>query len=75
VGIWLRGAGTQHTITLHEMMMLATLAMSSPGYTSSAGMVVLAQRSPKLGELVVMVGWVSGQEKDHVIAIAKGHEL
>jgi hypothetical protein len=33
------------------------------------------QRSPRLGELMVAVGWVSGREEDHVVAIAKRHEL
>jgi hypothetical protein len=33
-----------------------------------------AQRSPMLGELVVMVSWVSARE-DQVIAVAKRHEL
>jgi hypothetical protein len=36
---------------------------------------VLAQRSPRLGELMVTVGWVPGREEDHVIAVAKRHEL
>jgi hypothetical protein len=57
------------------MEMMATLGMLSPGYTSPAGTVIPAQRSPTLGELVVMVGWVSGWEEDHVVAVAKGHEL
>jgi hypothetical protein len=34
-----------------------------------------AQRSPGLGELVVLVGRVPGQEEDHVVAVAKRHEL
>jgi hypothetical protein len=38
-------------------------------------MVMSAQRSPTLEEIVVAVNWVSGQEEDHVIAVAKGHEL
>jgi hypothetical protein len=38
-------------------------------------MVVLAQRSPGLREVVVTVGWVPRREEDHVIAVAKGHEL
>jgi hypothetical protein len=56
-------------------MMMATLSMPSPGCSSSAGTVIPAQRSPALGELVVMVSWVSGREDDHVIAVAKRHEL
>jgi hypothetical protein len=65
----------RHIITLHEAMVVATLGTSSPGCMSPVRTVVLAQRSPRLGELVVVVGWVSGREEDHVIAIAKGHEL
>jgi hypothetical protein len=34
-----------------------------------------AQRSPRLGEFVVTVGRVPGWEEDHVIAVAKRHEL
>jgi hypothetical protein len=33
------------------------------------------QRSPRLGELVVTVGRVPGREEDHVVAVAKRHEL
>jgi hypothetical protein len=33
------------------------------------------QHSPNLGELMVMVSRVPGWEEDHVVAIAKGHEL
>jgi hypothetical protein len=33
------------------------------------------QRSPRLGELVVAVGRVPGRKEDHVVAVAKGHEL
>jgi hypothetical protein len=54
---------------------MATLGMSSPGCTIPVGTVIPAQRSPALGELIVVVGWVSGWEEDHVIAVAKGHEL
>jgi hypothetical protein len=46
-----------------------------PSCVSLARTVVPAQRSLGLGELVVTVGWVPRQEKDHVIAVAKGHEL
>jgi hypothetical protein len=56
-------------------MMMATLGMLSPGCTSPTGTVILAQRSLTLGELIVVVGWVSGWEEDHVIAVAEGHEL
>jgi hypothetical protein len=75
VGVRLRGAETEHRIAFLEMIMMATLDMPSPGCTSLAGTVIPAQRSPMLGELVVMVSWVSGREEDHVIAIAEGHEL
>jgi hypothetical protein len=54
---------------------MATLGMPSPGCMSPAGMVIPAQCSPTLGELIVMVGWVSGWEEDHIIAVAEGHEL
>jgi hypothetical protein len=64
VGVWLRGAGTEHRIAfLGMMMMMATLGMLSPGCTSPAG------------EHIVVVGWVSRWEEDHVIAVAEGHEL
>jgi hypothetical protein len=51
------------------------LVMPSPGRSSPVGTVILAQRSPMLGELVVMVHWVSGREEDHVVVIAERHEL
>jgi hypothetical protein len=57
------------------VMMVATLGTPSPGCTSPTRTVVPAQRSLGLGELVVMVGWVSRREEDHVKAVAKGHEL
>jgi hypothetical protein len=56
-------------------MVIVVLGTLSPGCVSSARTAVPAQRSPGLGELVVAVGWVPGQEEDHVIAVAKGHEL
>jgi hypothetical protein len=34
-----------------------------------------AQRSARLGELVVTVGRLPGREDDHVVAVAKRHEL
>jgi hypothetical protein len=55
--------------------MMATLVMPSPGRSSPAGTVILAQRFPTLGEFVVMVSWVSGWKEDHVVAVAKRHEL
>jgi hypothetical protein len=75
VVVWPRGVGTDHRIALHETMMMATLGMPSLGRSSPAGTVIPAQRSPMPGELVVMVSWVSGLEEDHVIAVAKRHEL
>jgi cell division inhibitor SulA len=56
-------------------MMTATLGIPSPGYTSPVGTVIPAQRSLMLGELIVVVGWVSKWEEDHDIAITEGHEL
>jgi hypothetical protein len=41
-----------------------------PGGNGDTGAVL-----PMLGELVVMVNWVSGWEEDHVIAVTEGHEL
>jgi hypothetical protein len=57
------------------MMMMAMMGMPSPGCTSPAGMVIPAQHSLALGELIVVVRWVPGWEEDHVIAVAVGHEL
>jgi hypothetical protein len=54
---------------------VAVLGTPSPGCVSPMRTAVPAHSSPKLGELVVMVGWVPRREEDHVIAIAKGHEL
>jgi hypothetical protein len=31
--------------------------------------------SARLGELMVTVGWVARREEDHVVAVAKRHEL
>jgi hypothetical protein len=56
-------------------MTVVALGTPSPGGTCLARATVLAQRSPRLGELVVAVGWVPGWEEDHVIAMAKRHEL
>jgi hypothetical protein len=62
VGVWLRGARTEHRIAFlgMMMMMMATLDMSSPGCTSPMGMMIPAQRSLALGELIVTVNWVCG---------------
>jgi hypothetical protein len=56
-------------------MMMAMLVMPSSGHSSPAGVMILAQRFPMLGEFVVMVSWVSGQKEDDVIAVAKRHKL
>jgi hypothetical protein len=63
------------TITLREMMTVATLGMPSPSGACLARAMVPVQRSPRLGELVVTVSRVPGREEDHVIAVAKRHEL
>jgi hypothetical protein len=52
----------------------------APGSSSSGGSrlpraTVPAERSPRLGELVILVGRVPGQEEDHIVAMAKRHEL
>jgi hypothetical protein len=63
------------TVTLREAMTAVALGMPSPGGTCLARVTVPAQRSPRLGELVVIVGQVPGQEEDHVVAMAKRPEL
>jgi hypothetical protein len=55
--------------------MVVTLGSPSPSGMSLTRVTVPAQCSPRLGELMVTVGWVSRREKDHVIAVAKRHEL
>jgi hypothetical protein len=55
--------------------MAAVLGLPSPDCTGPTRVMILVQRSPWLGELVVTVGRVSGREEDHIIAVAKGHEL
>jgi hypothetical protein len=75
IGGWLRSTRTGHTVTLHEVMVVAMLGTPSPSYASPTRMAVPAQCSPRLGEPVVVVGWVSRWEEGHVIAAAKGHEL
>jgi hypothetical protein len=75
VGIRLRGTGSGNTVTPCEAMVVAALGTPSPGCMSPTRAMVPAQRSPWLGELVIAVSWVSGQEEDHVIAIAERHEL
>jgi hypothetical protein len=55
--------------------MAVALGTPSPGGTCLTRATVPVQRSPRLGELMVAVGWVSGREEDHVVAVAKRHEL
>jgi hypothetical protein len=55
--------------------MAVALGSPSPGSACLTRAMIPAQRSPRLGELVVTVGWMPGWEEDHVIAMAKGHEL
>jgi hypothetical protein len=55
--------------------MAVALGTPSPGGTCLTRATVPAQRSPKLGELMVTVGWVARREEDHVVAVAKRHEL
>jgi hypothetical protein len=47
----------------------------SPGGSCLTRATIPVQRSPRLGELVVRVGQVPRWEEDHVIAVAKRHEL
>jgi hypothetical protein len=54
---------------------VATLGTLLPGCASPARTVVPAHSSPRLGELVVVIGWVPGWEEDHVVAVAKRHEF
>jgi hypothetical protein len=54
---------------------MVALGTPSPGGTCLARATVLEQHSPRLGELVVAVGRVPRREEDHVIAMAKRHEL
>jgi hypothetical protein len=56
-------------------MMAAMLGLPSPDCMGPTRAMILVQCSPWLGELVVAVGRVSGREEDHVIAVAKRHEL
>jgi hypothetical protein len=51
-------------------MVIAALGTPSPGCVSLARTVVPVQRSPGLGELMVVVDWVPRQKEDHVIAVA-----
>jgi hypothetical protein len=75
VSVQLRGARTGHTVTPYEAMVVAALGTPSPGCASPARTAVPAHSSPRLGELMVVVSWVPEREEDHVVAVAKGHEL
>jgi hypothetical protein len=75
VGIWLRGARSENIITLRKAMTAVVLGSPSPGDACLARATILAQCSPRLGELVVLIGRVPRREEDHVIAVAKRHEL
>jgi hypothetical protein len=55
--------------------MAVALGTPSPGGMCLMRATVPAQRSPRLRELMVANGWVPGWEEDHVIAVAKRHEL
>jgi hypothetical protein len=56
-------------------MTAVALGSPSPGGTRLTRATIPAQRSPRLGELVVTVGRVPGWEEDHVVVMAKRHEL
>jgi hypothetical protein len=56
-------------------MTAVVLGLPSPGDACLTRATIPVQRSPRLGELVVTIGQVPGWEEDHVIAVAKGHEL
>jgi hypothetical protein len=56
-------------------MTAVALGTPSPGGMCLARASVPTQRSPRLRELVVAVGRVPGREEDHVVAMAKRHEL
>jgi hypothetical protein len=51
------------------------LGSPSPGGAYLTRATILAQGSPRLRELLVPIGRVPGQEEDHVVAMAKRHEL
>jgi hypothetical protein len=55
--------------------MVVALGSPSPGGACLTRMTIPAQRTLRLGELVVTVGRVPGREEDHVVAVAKTHEL
>jgi hypothetical protein len=56
-------------------MMVAVLGLPWSDCTGLTRAMIPVQCSPWLGELMVVIGRVSGREEDRVIAVAKGHEL
>jgi hypothetical protein len=54
---------------------VVALGSPSPGGVYLTRATIPAQCSPRLGEFVVIVSQVPRREEDHVIAVAKGHEL
>jgi hypothetical protein len=56
---------------------MTDVPLGSPSPSSACLMraTIPAQCSPRLGELIVTVSRVSRQEEDHVVTVAKGHEL
>jgi hypothetical protein len=55
--------------------MAVALGSPSPSDACLTRATIPAQCSPRLGELVVTVSRVPRREEDHVIVVAKGHEL
>jgi hypothetical protein len=64
-----------NTVTLHKAMTVVASGLPSPGGACLTRATIPAQGSPRLGEFVVLVGQVPGREEDHVIVMAKRHEL
>jgi hypothetical protein len=71
----MRGAGSGNAIALREAMTVVALGSPSLGVACLTRATIPMQRSPRLGELVVAVGRVSGREEDHVVVVAKRQEL
>jgi hypothetical protein len=55
--------------------MVVALGSPSPSGACLTRAMIPTQHSPRLGEFVVTVGRVPRWEEDHVIAVAKRHEL
>jgi hypothetical protein len=55
--------------------MVVTPGSSSSGSSRLSRATIPAECSPRLGELVILVGRVPGREEGHIVAIAKRHEL